>query len=225
MMFMGKISEDLWDEELPMLMLAYRTSVQESTKFTPFRLMFGREIQLPVDVIFGGGPVPGENYLEYVSHLRTRLEHAYQTNREWNIQAQKHHKQCYDHKVSGGRYTVGDKVWLYSPAFPRHHAAKFHQPWKGPYRIVEVLLDVTYRIRLEGPTSSDCRRRLNQVVHFNCLKPHKGPPTSTTVPPPQEVLDGQPHLPPPTCTGAGGRGEAHESVFVPIPLRGHTGCP
>ena len=116
-------------------------------------------------------------------------------------------------------------MWLYYPAVPRHHAAKFYQPWKGPYRIVEVLSDVTYRIRLEGPTSSDCRRRLNQVVHFNCLKPHKGPPTSTTVPPPQEVLDGQPHLPPPTCTGAGGQEEAHEGVFVPIPLKATQDVP
>ena len=69
MTHMGKISEDMWDEELPMLMLAYQTSVQESTKFTQFRLMFGREIKLPVDVIFIGGPAPEENYSGYVSHL------------------------------------------------------------------------------------------------------------------------------------------------------------
>ena len=66
---------------------------------------------------------------------------------------------------------------------------------------------------------------LNQVVHFNCLKPYKDPPTSTTVPPPQEVLDVQPHPPPPTCTGAGGPEEAHKSVFVPIPLEAAQDVP
>ena len=55
------------------------------------------------------------------------------------------------------------------------------------------------------------------MVHFNCLKPYKDSTTSLTVSPPQELLDGQPHLLPPTCTGAGGREQAHKSVFVPIP--------
>ena len=31
-----------WDLQLPLLMLAYRTSVQETTGATPFSLMFGR---------------------------------------------------------------------------------------------------------------------------------------------------------------------------------------
>ena len=74
---MGQVPEDTWDDELPMLMMAYRSSVQESTKFTPFRLMFGHEIQLPVDVIHGGGPAPGERHSDYVSHLRQRMEDAY----------------------------------------------------------------------------------------------------------------------------------------------------
>ncbi|KAL5468771.1 hypothetical protein EMCRGX_G029887 [Ephydatia muelleri] len=38
-----------WDLKLPCLMLAYRTSVHETTKHTPFSLMFGRELS-PHDV-------------------------------------------------------------------------------------------------------------------------------------------------------------------------------
>ena len=46
------------------------------------------------------------------------------------------------------------------------------------------------------------------------------------MPPPQKVLDGQPHLPPSlTCTGAGGQEEAHASVFVPIPLEAALDVP
>ena len=40
-------NEQEWDLHLPMVMLAYRTSVQESTGCTPFYLMFGREARLP----------------------------------------------------------------------------------------------------------------------------------------------------------------------------------
>lgn len=41
------------DLKLPCLMMAYRTSVHETTKATPFSLMFGRAVQLPIDAMFG----------------------------------------------------------------------------------------------------------------------------------------------------------------------------
>ncbi|CAG2227334.1 unnamed protein product [Mytilus edulis] len=37
-----------WDEQLPWAFMAYRSSVHESTKFSPCKLMLGREIELPL---------------------------------------------------------------------------------------------------------------------------------------------------------------------------------
>ena len=74
---MKQIPEGMWDEELPLLMLAYQSSVQESTRFTPYRLMCGREVQLPIEQMFGGAPCPGETHCEYVTHLQKQLEGAY----------------------------------------------------------------------------------------------------------------------------------------------------
>ena len=45
--------EQNWDLCIPTVMLAYRTSVQESTGCTPYFLLFGREARLPVDVMLG----------------------------------------------------------------------------------------------------------------------------------------------------------------------------
>ena len=42
-----------WDEHLPILMMAYRSSVHTATGVTPCKLMFGREINLPVDLAIG----------------------------------------------------------------------------------------------------------------------------------------------------------------------------
>lgn len=104
---MKQVPEDMWDEELPLLMLAYRSSVQESTRFTPYRLMFGREVRLPVELMFGGTPAPGETHTDYVTHLRERLEGAYRVVRENVHGAVQHQKQHYDRKTTGGRYQVG----------------------------------------------------------------------------------------------------------------------
>ena len=44
--------EEDWDINLPLVMYAYRTSIQETTGATPFSLMFGREARLPIDLMF-----------------------------------------------------------------------------------------------------------------------------------------------------------------------------
>ena len=41
-MFAGKNRED-WDDLLPAVMMAHRSSVHESTGFSPYRLMFGED--------------------------------------------------------------------------------------------------------------------------------------------------------------------------------------
>lgn len=38
---------------IPFLMIAYRSSVHHTTKGSPCLMMFGREIDLPIDLIFG----------------------------------------------------------------------------------------------------------------------------------------------------------------------------
>ena len=48
-----KQDEHNWDLHLLLVMLVYRTSVQESTGCTPFELVFGRDARLPVDVMYG----------------------------------------------------------------------------------------------------------------------------------------------------------------------------
>ena len=45
-----------WDQTLPAVAFAYRTSVQESTGFTPFFLMHGREARIPADLVYGLPP-------------------------------------------------------------------------------------------------------------------------------------------------------------------------
>ena len=53
--FVEKQQED-WDSHVPLILLAYRSAVHESTGQTPSFLMFGTKVNLPVDLLFGRPP-------------------------------------------------------------------------------------------------------------------------------------------------------------------------
>lgn len=168
-------NESNWDTHLPMLMLAYRTSQHKTTSATPFSLMFGREVRLPVDLMFSSPePETPSNPSEYALRLREGMETAYQEVRHYTQMQQCRQKEHYDLRADDQTYSSGDLVWLHCPAVPRGRSRKLHRPWQGPFRIVKSFSDVHYRVsKVSSP-----RQRL--VVHFDRLKPYHGNSPSTT---------------------------------------------
>ena len=54
-----------WDEKLAEIVYAYNTSVHESTKHTPFEVMFGRKARLPIDFNVDDQYSPEEKMAHY----------------------------------------------------------------------------------------------------------------------------------------------------------------
>eukprot|EP00731_Ephydatia_muelleri_P003764 Em0001g3764a len=67
-----------WDLQLPLLLLAYRTSVHDTTGTSPFELMYGREVRLPEDIMFALPATVETARADYKGILKRRLQHAYQ---------------------------------------------------------------------------------------------------------------------------------------------------
>jgi len=64
------------DEQL--LTMAYRATPHDSTRYSPNRLMLGREVAMPVDVMVGTHPEEeATEETEYVAALRDRLQSVY----------------------------------------------------------------------------------------------------------------------------------------------------
>ena len=154
-----------WDSYLPLLMFAYRTSVQESTGCTPYQLVFGREVRLPIDVMFGLPPHYPTELNKYAMGLRLRLDRAYRQVREYLGLQQIRQKVHYDKLCNGKPFKIGDMVWLHCPAVPRGKSPKLHCYWQGPYIIHKVLSDILYQIQHRD---NKCK---SMVVLFNRLKP------------------------------------------------------
>ena len=78
-----------WDIHLPKVMLAYRSSVHETTKFAPYYILFGRDIRLPIDVAFN---LPGDSAKDlpsYVSDLKKKLVEMHEHVRDKTSNEQK----------------------------------------------------------------------------------------------------------------------------------------
>ena len=108
-MFAGK-NRDHWDYLLPAVMMAYRSSVHESTGFSPYRLMFGEECTLPMDI---GLPkeqsnTPNTITSPYAIWVRDALEEAYDQVRQHSREAVQRQKRLDDRRAVKRQFSVGD---------------------------------------------------------------------------------------------------------------------
>ena len=104
-MFAGENRDD-WDDLLPAVMMAYRSSVHESTGFSPYRLMFGEECTLPMDVSLPRREpdLPHPISSPYAIWVCDALEVAYDKGRRHSGRQ----KRLYDRRAVQRLFAVGD---------------------------------------------------------------------------------------------------------------------
>ena len=156
-----------WDERLPIFLLAYRASTHETTGVTPANMVFGRELRLPCDLMFGTPPDKEQSRTDYAADLVERLHDIHHFARQHLRIASDRMKARYDQLANSAGYQEGDKVWLYRPTRKRGKSPKLQTCWEGPYNIITRINDVIYRIQRHP-------RAKMMVVHLNRMAPYLG---------------------------------------------------
>ena len=162
-----------WDTHIPLLLMAYRTDVHETTGCTPAQLMMGRDLRLPIDLLIGR---PEEEvshvHSTYAEDLLARLERVHSFARTHMQLRSDSMKERYDSTSDWDRLEEGDPVWLHCPLRKKGVSPKLTRPWQGPYLVTKRLNDTVYRVQLK-PQSKP------KVVHRNRLWKYTGekPPT------------------------------------------------
>ena len=148
-----------WDAYLPLLTPAYRSTIHPATGYTPNYLMFGREVTLPIDLLF---PLPrGSAEMDetgYVQQLRGSREEAYRHARESLKRAAEVQKRDFDTKIKLHQYNLGDLVYRRNPA-----AKKFETAWVGPLVVTRRYSSRLYQI---------ANKHRSSVLHHDLLKPY-----------------------------------------------------
>jgi hypothetical protein len=158
-----------WNQLLRLAMLAYNTSVQESTQETPAIMMFGRQLILPLDLagpnLLPDGKIDEFNCeQEYVLKLQKKLHLVHDTAREKMKHAALKQSKQYNNRLKLIEYEEGSQVYYYYPVKTHDSGKECYYQWQGPYNVVSKLCDSLYRIQ-KGP------RFKSFVVHHNKLKP------------------------------------------------------
>ena len=137
-------------ELLPFVMHAYRTSVHESTGYSPFQLMMGEECSLPQDVTTDELRTNREQDVAprpFATWVRDALEVAYDHVRHTLQCTAARRKRIYDVKAVNLKFPVGSWVLrFYPPAAQK----KLGSPWIGPQEVVRQATGHTVGIQ-RGP--------------------------------------------------------------------------
>ena len=145
-------SED-WDQMIPAALFAYRTCRHETTKRTPFFLLYGREATYPVETVVTT-QIPSTAMQETIDdqlvrrtfQLYDQLQEAQNDVREAIRKDQQKQQRRHNRAVHEQTYKVGDLVLRHDTAQAKTHTGKLLPKWIGPFRICMVLGKGVYRL-------------------------------------------------------------------------------
>ena len=94
-----------WSQQLPYVMMAYRTSVHESTGYTPHFLIYGKKVCFPNDFMFPNpSDQPPNDIHEFVFARQVRFRKAYDSARTALNFNQRRRIALYNRKLHGPTY-------------------------------------------------------------------------------------------------------------------------
>ena len=149
-----------WSEILPVIEFGLRTTIQKSTNYSPYEIVFGSRAKLPISTIRARiGHI--EDYDDYVQRLQQNLSDVHDKVRK-NMDKQRE-------KVTG-RYNrnrlhkelkLGDKVLV-----KNEDKRGFEKKYIGPFVIEEIIDNWTY-VLYSDQIKKRIRRNYNQIKVVN----------------------------------------------------------
>ena len=101
-----------WKQHISSLVFAYNNTPHESTRLSPYELMFGRKPRLAIDAMFEDVKQAEDKQTteEYIVELRNRMQRTQEIVEKHIENAKKKQKKYYDQKVKGAKLDIGDQV-------------------------------------------------------------------------------------------------------------------
>ena len=150
-----------WVGQVPFALFALRSAPNRDTGFSPYDLVFGKHMRTPLDILHQGWSqteFQDLNTEEWASWLVERLECWHDVARERGEIASGRRKKDFDKKAQDRELEEGNLVLCRIPGT----IAKLEESWHGPYKIVEKLNRVDYKVEMKSGKQ--------KVLHINNMK-------------------------------------------------------
>lgn len=156
-LLLGRSQED-WDLLLPQIMRGFRASPQSATGETANYLMLGRETRLPDQIVYGTSDSEPTTTQQYALDLLERLQEAHDKLRQQQLEIRT------EDTEEPPLYEVGDLVGLVRKRRRQGQSEKLCPKFVGPYRVIEVRPNHTYKLERNGQESIQNESRLKPFV-------------------------------------------------------------
>lgn len=170
-------TEKEWDENVDFLLFAVRECPQESLGYSPFELLYGRQIRGPLKVLKDSWFInPSEHstrtVTDYIDQLKSRLTKVREIALKNLKQSQTKMKNQYDKDSKVRKFAVGDKVLLFLPI----PGSPLKSKYSGPYEVIQMLSPHNYVLKTPDRRKSTRLAHINQMKLFIERKPEKSLP-------------------------------------------------
>lgn len=158
--------QDNWDELLPYCEMAYNNSKSVSTGYSPFFLNYGQDMSLPSNLLSDSAEqIVSNDGNAAVETILTDLRETLVTVQSNLTKAQEYQKKYADQHRRHDTFKLNDRVLLDTSDITfTTGSKKLLDKYIGPYKIIEVISDVAYKLDLP------IKFRLHPVFHISKLK-------------------------------------------------------
>ncbi len=149
-----------WNDYLFFAEFCYNNTVQESLQKSPFYANYGYNPRF-------SPAIPSTTDVPRAEEFTNNLSKLYKELKENLIKAiKKQEKYANQHRMEAPEFKKNDKVWINSSLILRNKNKKLKPRKLGPYKILEKVSPVSYRVELPKNI------RIHPVIHVSELEPY-----------------------------------------------------
>ncbi|XP_029954791.1 protein NYNRIN-like [Salarias fasciatus] len=157
-----------WRDFVKPLTHAYNCTRNDTTGYSPYELMFGRQPRLPIDLVLGTypGKATSKSYSDYVQNLRDSLQESYALASEHSKKMGEKNKVRFDKRIRAAELFVGDRVLVKNVNIRGKH--KLANRWEETiHTVVRRIKDSPVYV-IKPETGDGPHRTLHRDLLFPC---------------------------------------------------------
>ena len=164
------VEQNNWHKQLPAIMMAFRNAQSATTGYTPYELVFGRQMRTPLDTAL----IPKETLTKTAQeHMQELVDSLKLTNllvTSNRLAAQARQKQQHDRTAKEPDFRLRQQVMLKKQNITPGLSKKLCPKFDGPFYITKVGPNHTFNLRRQSN-----HKPMRPRVHANRLKPYYNP--------------------------------------------------